>query len=286
MSDVAAHLVDDVFPEVPVRQWVCSLPWRLRYAMGYDRRLCADVLGAFIGALTRSLRWRAKRQLGLRSVKDALAGAVTFVQRSDSALRLNPHFHSLVLDGVYVRGEDGELEFHPLGEPSGEEVAQVAAWTHAKLLEVLERNGRSLEGVEDAPNALREEPPVLASCYDASAADVQLLGAPPARAPTFFVRPVRLVPSPNAPLAGRHRPRPRGARPRRGHSSSAAPERTARARLRRGLNCAPAHPCVRARGSGPETAAPRGLPSARRQLGRSCEGRGASTQDAGSLRRP
>ena len=61
MSDVAAHLVDDVFPEVPVRQWVCSLPWRLRYAMGYDRRLCADVLGVFIGALTRSLRWRAKR---------------------------------------------------------------------------------------------------------------------------------------------------------------------------------------------------------------------------------
>ena len=27
MSDAAAHLVDDVFPEVPTRQWVCSLPW-------------------------------------------------------------------------------------------------------------------------------------------------------------------------------------------------------------------------------------------------------------------
>ncbi|PRQ06849.1 transposase zinc-binding domain-containing protein [Enhygromyxa salina] len=51
MSDVAAHLIDEVFPEVPVRQWVCSLPWRLRYAMGYDRKLCADVLDAFIVAL-------------------------------------------------------------------------------------------------------------------------------------------------------------------------------------------------------------------------------------------
>ena len=31
MSDVAAHLVDEVFPEeVPMRQWVCSLPWALR----------------------------------------------------------------------------------------------------------------------------------------------------------------------------------------------------------------------------------------------------------------
>ena len=26
MSDVAAHLVDEVLPEEPIRQWVCSLP--------------------------------------------------------------------------------------------------------------------------------------------------------------------------------------------------------------------------------------------------------------------
>ena len=88
MSDMAAHLVDEVLPEVPIRQWVCSLPWMLRYPMGYDRALCADVLRVFVGALKRSLRWRAKRALNLRSVRDALVGAITFVQRSDSALRL------------------------------------------------------------------------------------------------------------------------------------------------------------------------------------------------------
>ncbi|MFT5358736.1 MAG: hypothetical protein ACI9KE_005975, partial [Polyangiales bacterium] len=54
MSDIAAHLVDFVLPEVPIRQWVCSLPWRLRCALGYDRKLCADVLGAFTKALKRS----------------------------------------------------------------------------------------------------------------------------------------------------------------------------------------------------------------------------------------
>ena len=89
MSDVAAHLVDEVLPKEPIRQWVCSLPWSLRYAMAYDRRLCADVLGAFIRALTRSLRRRAKRHLDLRSVDEAQVGAVTFIQRSDSALRLS-----------------------------------------------------------------------------------------------------------------------------------------------------------------------------------------------------
>ncbi|PRQ08353.1 transposase zinc-binding domain-containing protein [Enhygromyxa salina] len=117
MADVAAHLVDEVFPEVPVRQWVCSLPWRLRYAMGYDRKLCADVLDAFIVSLRRSLRRRAKAQLGLRSVDDALFGAVTFIQRGDSSLRLNVHFHCLVIDGVYVRDERGALRFHELGAP-------------------------------------------------------------------------------------------------------------------------------------------------------------------------
>jgi hypothetical protein len=95
MADLAAHLVDAVLPKVAIRQWVCSLPWRLRYLMAYDRELCADVLEAFIGALRRSLRRRAKRALGLRSLGDLQIGAVTFVQRCDSSLRLNVHFHTL-----------------------------------------------------------------------------------------------------------------------------------------------------------------------------------------------
>jgi hypothetical protein len=33
MADTAAHLVDRVFPEVPVRQWVLSLPYGLRYRL-------------------------------------------------------------------------------------------------------------------------------------------------------------------------------------------------------------------------------------------------------------
>jgi hypothetical protein len=49
---------------------IVSSPWR----MGYDRKLCADVLDAFITSLCRSLRRRAKSQLGLRSVEDALFG--------------------------------------------------------------------------------------------------------------------------------------------------------------------------------------------------------------------
>jgi hypothetical protein len=96
MSDVAAHLVDEILPEVPLRHWICSLPWRLRCAVGFDRHLCADVLGAFSGALERSLRRRAKKALGLRSVEQAITGAVTF-------------FTSFRLDGKAASRLDSDL---------------------------------------------------------------------------------------------------------------------------------------------------------------------------------
>ncbi len=31
MAQTAAHLVDNIFPPLPVRQWVLSVPKRLRY---------------------------------------------------------------------------------------------------------------------------------------------------------------------------------------------------------------------------------------------------------------
>jgi hypothetical protein len=201
MNDLAAHLIDDVLPKVPVRQWVCSLPWRLRYTMGYDRRLCADVLGAFVGALTRSQKRRAKRLLGLRSLDEAQIGALTFVQRSDSALRLNVHFHTLALDGVYVRDSSDELVFEPLPPPTAEEVATVATETYRRLERVLERHGRSLDGLGEEPDRLQDEQPVLATCYGASAADRQLLGAAPGHKTDKLIRPVSLVSDPTLPLA-------------------------------------------------------------------------------------
>ena len=47
----AAHLVDGVLGGLPVRQWVLTLPFRLRYRLAYDHRLCRAVLGVFVRAL-------------------------------------------------------------------------------------------------------------------------------------------------------------------------------------------------------------------------------------------
>lgn len=38
-----AHLVDRVLPDVPVRQWVLSVPHALRYRLAYDATLVGQV---------------------------------------------------------------------------------------------------------------------------------------------------------------------------------------------------------------------------------------------------
>ena len=76
MADIAAHLVDRVFPIVTVRQWVLSLPFALRYRMAFDARLTSDVLNVFIRAIFGELRRSAHELLNLGSSQ---CGAVTFV---------------------------------------------------------------------------------------------------------------------------------------------------------------------------------------------------------------
>ncbi len=39
MTERAAHWVDEVVPPVPVRQWVLTLPYRLRYLLAWDHGL-------------------------------------------------------------------------------------------------------------------------------------------------------------------------------------------------------------------------------------------------------
>jgi len=69
-------------------------------------------------------------------------GAVNMIQRFDSALRLNVHFHMLVLGGVYAGNEEGD------GADAGEEARfhELPAPTPADLALILHRIGFRLTG--------------------------------------------------------------------------------------------------------------------------------------------
>jgi hypothetical protein len=128
MADTAAHLVDRVFPEVPVRQCVLPVPHGLRYRLAYDSSLLRDVLQIFVRAVFASIR-RAR------------CGAVTFIQRFSDALNFDPHLHSLALDGIYVEDGSGEPVFRRVPPPSDAEVARVADRVHLRVVKLLERRG-------------------------------------------------------------------------------------------------------------------------------------------------
>jgi hypothetical protein len=166
MGALAAHLVDGVLGGLPVRQWVLTLPYRLRYRLAYDHRLCRAVLGVFARALL-GFRQRRARALGIRG----RAGAVTAIQRCGSALNTNPHFHTLVAEGVFEEQPDGSQRFVPLHEPPSDvEVARLLVAVRRRIIRLLRRHDIDLEGRFDdgRSDPLALESPVLAQVQGAS----------------------------------------------------------------------------------------------------------------------
>jgi len=111
------------------------------------------------------------------------------VQRTDSALWLNVHFHVLALDGVYVRDATNDvLLFHTLPTPTRSEVAGIARRTAQRIEKILGANGRSLDpvmqdGQDDEPPKLCSDEPGLAACYAAATRGVAASGDRAGQAP-------------------------------------------------------------------------------------------------------
>jgi hypothetical protein len=57
MAQTAAHLVDHVLPPVPVRQWVISVPKRLRGFLGDRPKAVAAVTRIFLAEIEKLLAW-------------------------------------------------------------------------------------------------------------------------------------------------------------------------------------------------------------------------------------
>ena len=158
MADTSARLVDDVFPAgVPVRQWVLSLPIQVRYRLAYDSGLLSDVLAVFLRVVRGWYRKRGRES----GIGESRGGSVTFAQRFGSALNLNPHFHSLALDGVFNAKNNVFHEAHPVQDEDVKEIVEITA---RRVIGLLRRRGV----LENEYDELAEEEPVLAGMTSAS----------------------------------------------------------------------------------------------------------------------
>ena len=94
MAESAALLVDEVLPETPMRQWVLSFPFPLRFLFASR----PEIMGRVLGIVYRVLSTHLIRKAGY-TTSTAHTGAVTLIQRFGGAHNLNVHFHSLTEHG-------------------------------------------------------------------------------------------------------------------------------------------------------------------------------------------
>jgi hypothetical protein len=88
--------------------------------LAWNHGLSRAVLAVHALALLDLNRQQAQRQ----GIPAGRTGTVTAVQRFGGGLNLDVHFHTLALDGVFVRSPAGRLAFHAACGPSDAEGAR------------------------------------------------------------------------------------------------------------------------------------------------------------------
>ena len=137
MADSAALLVDEVLPHQPMRQWVLSVPFPLRFLFASQPAVMSKVLGIIYRTIATHLAHKA----GF-TVATAKSGAVTLIQRFGGALNLNIHFHMLFLDGVYIDSRHGtNPRFRRVKAPTSDELTQLTHTIARRVGRYLERQG-------------------------------------------------------------------------------------------------------------------------------------------------
>ncbi|MDP7592961.1 MAG: transposase zinc-binding domain-containing protein, partial [Litorilituus sp.] len=136
MAESAALLVDDILPYEPIRQWVLSFPFQLRFLFASY----PQIMGKVLGIVYRTLATHITKKAGYNK-QTAKTGAVTLIQRFGSALNLNIHFHMLFLDGVYVEDNYGKTRFHQIKAPKKSELNVLAHRISQRVAGFLEREG-------------------------------------------------------------------------------------------------------------------------------------------------
>jgi hypothetical protein len=197
MNAGALTLVDHVLPEVPIRQFVLTMPFPLRFPLAFDGKLLGQVLRIFTDTVAANYH----KRLADRGIPSGQYGAVTVIQRANSDLRCNPHVHEIFLDGVYAPDRDGKgFMFHPAPAPTHADVEAIVERSSKRILRFLQRRGVITlvtapgdgEVTVVSDESMGEKDPLLAELLAAATA-----GAPPA-GPANKRKPVRVVLDPDA----------------------------------------------------------------------------------------
>jgi hypothetical protein len=198
MCEGALNLVNHVLPDAPVRQFVVTVPFSLRFPLAFDGKLLGQVVRIFTDTVAG---WYRRRQVG-RGLPAGETGAVTVIQRANSDLRLNPHLHTIFLDGVYSPDGEGKGQmFHPAPAPTQDEIEALVGRASKRILRFLQRRGVitlvAAPGEDEvtvvADESIGEQDPLLAKLLAAATAGAESAG------PGNRRKVIRIVHDPDAP---------------------------------------------------------------------------------------
>jgi hypothetical protein len=136
MVEIAAHMVDHVLPRVPMRQWVLSVPKRVRWHLRNKPEVTSGLLKVFLRAVQTTIRQRS-----CDAPAGARFGAVAFIHRFGSYLNSHVHYHVLVTDGVFAADQDGTAVFYPVCDLDSADVLAVQTKIRKRGLRWLQRHG-------------------------------------------------------------------------------------------------------------------------------------------------
>lgn len=128
-----SRTLEELLPRVPYRQWVLTVPKRLRYFVHRDSALAGEICRALSGALTKFYRDVADTD----SAPSAAPAQLLFLQRFGSSVNLHLHVHAVVSDGVFAVGDgkaSGRLLFAPAREPSAGDIERLTEALRRRLL--------------------------------------------------------------------------------------------------------------------------------------------------------
>jgi len=153
MSDVAAHLVDRVLPNVPYRQWVMAYPRRLRLALARDPVATRESVTIVVREIARWQRKLARRD----GLAKPLPASLAVTQRFGSRLDLNVHHHLLAPDGVFREVADSTVGFRELRRPTREDLQAMVVRIADKTLALARRRGLLDDEPDDALSRLQAD---------------------------------------------------------------------------------------------------------------------------------
>jgi hypothetical protein len=124
-AETAAHLVDHGFPPLAARQWVLSVPKRLRWHLEQEPQALSAVLQILLRVIEAHLR---RASDGASS--HARLGAVSFLHRFGASLNRHVHYHCGVIDGMFeslqeTSGVSAAIRFRPAAAPTPDAVATI-----------------------------------------------------------------------------------------------------------------------------------------------------------------